>query len=77
VPVVGTDEVGIPEIVQPGWGALVPPHDPAALAGALVEILRTDPAERAEMGAAGRTFVCAGFSTAAQADRLAELISGR
>jgi colanic acid/amylovoran biosynthesis glycosyltransferase len=57
LPVVGSDEVGIPEMIRPAWGRLVPPGDPVALAQALEEILALDPAERAAMGAAGRRFV--------------------
>jgi pimeloyl-ACP methyl ester carboxylesterase len=35
VPVVASDEVGLPEVVRGGWGRLVPPGDAAALADAL------------------------------------------
>ena len=38
--VVATDEVGLPEIVQPPWGRSAPPGDPAALAdGARASVL--------------------------------------
>ena len=57
IPVVATDEVGLPEVVRPEWGRLVPPHDPAALAAAIAELLALDPAERAPDGTAGREFV--------------------
>ena len=40
VPVVATRVGGVPEIVQPGTGLLVPPEDPVALAAALVSVLR-------------------------------------
>jgi starch synthase len=53
-PVVATRVGGVPEIVRDGVeGLLVPPGDPAALAAALVDLLR-DPARRERMGAAGR-----------------------
>ena len=70
VPVVGTDEVGLPEVVWDGWGRLVPPGDPPALAEALAELLELPPAERARMGAAGREFVASRFDLSAQASRL-------
>jgi starch synthase len=54
VPVVASRVSGIPEVVADGaTGWLVPPEDPAALAGALREAL-ADPAEAARRGAAGR-----------------------
>lgn len=54
LPVVGTDEVGIPEMVVDGeTGHLVPPHDPAALAEALGDLL-ADPDRCRAFGAAGR-----------------------
>lgn len=53
-PVVATAVGGVPEIVRDGIeGRLVPPGDPEALAGALLELLR-DPELRERMGAAGR-----------------------
>lgn len=57
VPVVGTDVAGLPEILRPPFGWLVPPDDPAALAAALAEVLRLPVTERAGRGAAGRTHV--------------------
>ena len=57
VPVVASDEVGLPEIVGEGWGRLVPPGDAAALAAAIEEILALEPGQRAAMGRAGRAFV--------------------
>lgn len=54
-PVVATDLPGVREVVQrTGMGRIVPPHDPAALADALVEVLRDRPAyvkPRAEIAA--------------------------
>jgi glycosyltransferase involved in cell wall biosynthesis len=75
VPVVASDEVGLPEVVGDGWGRLVPPADPVALAGAISEVLALPAAERAAMGAAGRAFVLESFSLDAEAERLSELIT--
>ena len=74
VPVVVTDEVGLPELVRPEWGALVPPRDPRALAAALSELLAKPPAERQAMGRAGRAFVGAACNVDSEAARLAALI---
>jgi len=54
LPVVATAAGGIPEAVEDGvTGRVVPPRDPAALAGALAEALG-DAARRAAWGKAGR-----------------------
>ena len=54
VPVVGSRVSGIPEVVVDGeTGWLVPPEDPAALAGALAAVL-AEPAEARRRGEAGR-----------------------
>ena len=74
VPVVATDEVGLPEVVRPQWGALVPPRDPAALAAALDAELDRSPADRAARGRAGRAFVLAECDVDAEAARLLELV---
>ena len=53
IPVVATRVGGIPEVVEDGIsGRLVPPRDPRALAGALIELL-TDPERARAMGARG------------------------
>src|SRR5205085_1778652 len=57
VPVVATDEVGLPEVVRPGWGRLVPPRDAEALAAAIDELLALPVEVRAAMGRAGREWV--------------------
>lgn len=62
LPVVGTDVNGIRDLVLHGrTGLLVPPSRPAALAGALGELL-LDPARRATLGAAGRRRIVDAFS---------------
>lgn len=54
-PIVATDVPGCRDVVRHGEnGLLVPPHDPTALARALVDLI-TDQARRAAMGAVGRT----------------------
>jgi glycosyltransferase involved in cell wall biosynthesis len=74
VPVVATDVVGLPEVVQPGWGTLVPPHEPRALATALAAELARPLDERQERGRAGREFVSARFTTARQVAAVQRLI---
>lgn len=76
VPVVATDEVGLPELVEPDWGRLVPPNDSGALAGALAEILALHADTRCAMGRAGRSRVAEAFELHDQTRRLAALISG-
>lgn len=59
--VVGTTAGGIPEAVVDGeTGLLVPPADPAALAGAILQLLADRPL-RARMGEAGRRRVAERF----------------
>lgn len=76
IPVVATDEVGLPEVVGSGWGRLVPPHDAAALADALEELLALSPDERAAMGRAGRAFVLKHANLERETEKLVELIDG-
>jgi len=72
VPVVASRFGGFPEVVQDGvTGLLVPPQDPAALAGALREVL-ADPARRSRMGAAGRRWVAEQFHWERVAERVLE-----
>jgi glycosyltransferase involved in cell wall biosynthesis len=74
LPVVASDEVGLPEVVRPGWGRLVAPGDPSALAGALDELLALPARQRARMGAAGREFVLRECDLHREAERLDALI---
>ena len=56
---IGTRVGGIPEVIDDGaTGLLVAPHDPAALAAAIVRLLR-NPDERTRMGEAGLARVTA------------------
>jgi glycosyltransferase involved in cell wall biosynthesis len=75
VPVVATDEVGLPELVRAEWGRLVPPGDAGALAGALREVLALPVDERAAMGRAGREHVLQSASVRRETAKLAELIA--
>jgi len=62
LPCVGPAAWAVPEIIDHArTGLLVPPGDPAALASALVGLLR-DPLEAARMGAAGRSRALERFS---------------
>jgi glycosyltransferase involved in cell wall biosynthesis len=74
VPVVGSDEVGMPEVVQGDWGRLVPPRDAGALAEAIRELLELPGEQRAEMGRRGREFVVRNFSVRGEAQKLQGLI---
>lgn len=79
-PVVGCAAGAFPEIVTDRCeGRMVPPHDPAALADALVELLE-DPAEAEAMGRRGRARAEEGFALERVAARTAELyedVAGR
>jgi glycosyltransferase involved in cell wall biosynthesis len=73
VPVVGTDLGGLPELITEGVdGAVVPPDDPAALAGALADLL-TDPQRALAFGRAGRRKIERDFTPAVHLARLREL----
>ncbi|MBI3995510.1 MAG: glycosyltransferase [Nitrospirae bacterium] len=68
-PVVATRVGGIPEMVEDGVnGRLVPPRDPDALAGALIDLIRR-PDERKRMGAAGRARMLKLFSAEAMVEQ--------
>ena len=74
IPVVASDEVGLPEMVQAPWGRLAEPGDPEALADAVEEMLALPAAERAEAGREGRQFVLEHCNADREALRLSELI---
>jgi glycosyltransferase involved in cell wall biosynthesis len=69
VPVVSTNVVGIPEMVDETVGRIVEPDDVDALRGALTELLG-DPALRADLGAAGAKRAREWFSVEGQVARL-------
>ena len=75
VPVVGSDEVALPEMIEPGWGRLAPPGDAGALASAIAELLALPAEERAAMGARGRAFVSETCNLERETAKLSELVS--
>jgi glycosyltransferase involved in cell wall biosynthesis len=75
VPVVASDEVGLPELVRPEWGRLVPPGDADALAAAVRELIALPAEERAAMGRAGREHVLAAANVRTETEKLAALIA--
>lgn len=73
VPVIGTRVGGVPETIRENeTGLLVPAHDPAALAQAIIA-LAGDPALRRAMGAAGRDWVLAKHTVDQMAERMLNL----
>lgn len=77
LPVLGTDEVGLPEMIGPDRGLLVPPGDPAALADALRRLAAMPAAEREQMGRAGRAFVSEHCNLRAETAKLLALIDAQ
>lgn len=75
IPVVATDEVGLPEVIRPEWGRLVPPRDPSALAAAIAELLALPREDRERMGQAGRRWIVEHCSAEREAEKLARLIA--
>ena len=72
-PVIATAIAGVPELVTPETGWLVPAGDAGALAGAISALAATPPARLAEMGAAGRARVLQRHDIDREAARLAAL----
>lgn len=65
LPIAATRVGGVPEVVEDGvTGFLVPPRDPAALAGAMRRVEELTPEARAAMGARGRALVEQHYATA-------------
>ena len=77
VPVVASEEVGIPEMVGADRGRLVPPSDSDSLAAALGQVLGMAPGGRLAMGRAGRAWVERNADRSRQAELLRQLIEGR
>lgn len=74
LPVLASAEVGLPELIPPQCGRLVPPGDAPALAVAIEELLSLPASERLEMGRAGRVHVLAHCNPDREAAKLIELI---
>lgn len=72
-PVIATAIAGVPELVTPETGWLVPAGDAGALAGAITALAATPPARLAEMGAAARARVLQRHDIDREAARLAAL----
>ncbi len=78
-PVVASDIGGYREVIEPGTGVLVPPHDPDALADALVALLE-DEERRRSIGIAAREQAKERYSWDRIARRLVEIyeeVAGR
>lgn len=75
VPVVASDEVGLPELVADEWGRLVTPGDPHALARALDDVLNLPLQQRVAMGRAGRAHVLGACAIATETGRLSALVN--
>jgi glycosyltransferase involved in cell wall biosynthesis len=76
VPVVATDEVGNPEMVDDEVGRLVPPADPAALAGAIAELATLAPDERRSIGLAARRRAVERFELRSEVAKLIDIFDG-
>jgi len=73
-PVVATDHGGARETIVSGvTGWLAPPRDPAALAAAINEVLRLDPAERAALARRAIAHVAAGYTRDAMCSKTIDL----
>jgi glycosyltransferase involved in cell wall biosynthesis len=72
VPVVSTRVGGIPEIIRDRWnGLLVPPENPAALAGAIVEVI-TDKALAGRLARTAREETLPKFTTLERCAKIAD-----
>ena len=77
VPVVASNEVGLPELVRPEWGRLVAPAEPHELAAAIAGLLALPYEVRVKMGRAGRAHVLSHCAVDRETAKLAALIEGR
>lgn len=74
VPVVVSDAVGLPELVDATCGRVVATGDVIALARALREVLDLDAPARAALGRAGRARVCERANLRRETGRLSDLL---
>jgi glycosyltransferase involved in cell wall biosynthesis len=68
-PCVASRAGGIPEILSPDWGVLVPPGDSHALAEAMIALIR-QPKKRRAMGDRARQGVCERFDSRREGERI-------
>jgi glycosyltransferase involved in cell wall biosynthesis len=76
-PIIATSIAGVPELVTPDVGWLVPAGDPAALAAAVATLARTPPETLQLMGMAARTRVLARHDINSEAEKLTTLFASR
>jgi glycosyltransferase involved in cell wall biosynthesis len=74
VPVVSTDTVGVPEMVDDEVGRLARPDDPGSLARAMADVLALTEAERRVLGLTGRARVEERFNLHTETAKLRDLI---
>ncbi|MGA0541403.1 glycosyltransferase [Neotabrizicola sp. VNH66] len=76
-PAIATAIAGVPELVTPDTGWLVPAGDPAALAGAIRQAAATPQGTLARMGRAARERVLARHDIDREAEKLAALFASK
>jgi colanic acid/amylovoran biosynthesis glycosyltransferase len=76
-PIIATSIAGVPELVTPETGWLVPAGDAAALADAIRSLATTPPETLARMGLAARTRVLARHDINTEAEKLTTLFASR
>lgn len=74
-PVIASAVAGVPELVTPETGWLVPAGDPAALAQAIIDLAATPAARLAAMGNAARSRVLARHDVNREAQKLSALFA--
>ena len=74
IPVIATDEVGLPELVDDEVGRLVPPRDASALAATLAQVLALPSERRQMLGRKGRQRVVERCDLRRETVQLAEWI---
>jgi L-malate glycosyltransferase len=72
LPIVATDVGDNARVVLDGMGLVIPPHQPIALANALISLL-TEPKKRVAMGSAARIHVKHNYSTDVWVKRILDL----
>jgi glycosyltransferase involved in cell wall biosynthesis len=76
IPVIATSTGGIPELIQPGTGLLVPPADPTALADAIARVLQ-DNSLAEQIGRGGRRHIMSTRDMVRIASKLEALFEGQ